>query len=118
MDLDKVDYIFNYFGGLMTSNESTAWRHYSSQYKIDKGNSRKESKIARLKIYYQKGWMTKDPEILKLLENGIKAFRLNTAQRILKENKKEVVFNTCPKCNKLARTPKAKQCRFCGHDWH
>lgn len=24
----------------------------------------------------------------------------------------------CPKCGKALRTPKAKQCRFCGADWH
>ncbi len=30
----------------------------------------------------------------------------------------KVFWNLCPECNKLARTPKAKQCRFCGHNWH
>ena len=26
--------------------------------------------------------------------------------------------NNCPKCGKLARTPKAKQCRYCFYNWH
>ena len=24
----------------------------------------------------------------------------------------------CPHCGKRLRTPRAKQCRFCGRDWH
>lgn len=27
-------------------------------------------------------------------------------------------INRCPKCSKIARTPKAKQCPWCFHDWH
>jgi hypothetical protein len=27
------------------------------------------------------------------------------------------IINTCPQCGQLARTPLAKQCRHCGHDW-
>lgn len=30
----------------------------------------------------------------------------------------KILWNNCPNCNKLARTPKAKQCRFCEYDWH
>jgi GNAT superfamily N-acetyltransferase len=26
--------------------------------------------------------------------------------------------SSCPKCGKALRTPRAKQCRFCGADWH
>lgn len=39
------------------------------------------------------------------------------ANRILAQHEKEVI-NNCPKCGKLARTPKAKQCRYCQFDWH
>jgi hypothetical protein len=24
----------------------------------------------------------------------------------------------CPKCDRIARTPEAKQCLWCGHNWH
>lgn len=40
------------------------------------------------------------------------------AELILKDYSNEVFLNNCRKCGKLARTPFAKQCRYCGHDWH
>jgi hypothetical protein len=60
--------------------------------------------------------MTEDPDILKLLDDGIDEFRRKVAKRIINSN--IIEFNNCPKCKKLTRTPKAKQCRFCQFDWH
>jgi len=37
---------------------------------------------------------------------------------LITDYKDQLFFNNCPKCEKLARTPYAKQCRHCGHDWH
>lgn len=31
---------------------------------------------------------------------------------------KDQILNPCPRCEKQARTPLAKQCRHCGFDWH
>ena len=30
----------------------------------------------------------------------------------------ELLPNRCPDCNRIAETPKAKQCLWCGSDWH
>ncbi len=35
-----------------------------------------------------------------------------------KELHPELQLNFSPKYNKIDRTPSAKQCRFCHHDWH
>ena len=112
-----VDYMLRYFGGLMNKQEELAWRHYSSEYKLTHRENQDSIEKIR-KIYLSKGWLTEDEQIIKLLENGIDHFRLKTAERILNENLDKINFNNCPKCGKLARTPKAKQCRFCGYDWH
>ena len=37
---------------------------------------------------------------------------------LIKKYGDKIFWNLCPKCEKLARTPKAKQCRFCKYDWH
>jgi Fe-S-cluster-containing dehydrogenase component len=31
---------------------------------------------------------------------------------------REACTTPCPYCGKFLRTPRAKQCRFCGADWH
>ena len=117
MKPEVVNYILNYFSGLMNEQEALAWRHYSSEYKLM--HSENEDSIEkRRKVYLNKGWLTEDKETLSLLKNGIDDFRLRTAERILNENIDKIEFNNCPKCGELARTPKAKQCRHCGHDWH
>jgi len=38
------------------------------------------------------------------------------AIKILENYSEQVFFNHCPKCEKLARTPFAKQCK-CGFNW-
>ena len=104
----------NYHSSLMTKEEKIAWRHWSSVYKME--NSTPKQKASRTKLSLIRGWMTEDENILKLLKNGIDEFEKKVAIRIDKEN--DIKYNNCPNCNKLTRTPKAKQCRFCGNDWH
>jgi len=43
--------------------------------------------------------------------------RIKLSKLILEKHKEKIFWNLCPKCRELARTPKAKQCRFCNHDW-
>jgi hypothetical protein len=62
--------------------------------------------------------LSDDPEVLNLAASGYDAFQKRTAARILGEHSDIVFLNRCPKSGGLTRTPKAKQCRFCDHDWH
>ncbi len=98
----------------MTKEEKIAWKHWSIVYKME--DCTQKQKASRTKLSLKNGWMTKDEEILKLLENGIDEFRKNVALRVDLSN--TIDYNNCPNCNKLTRTPKAKQCRYCKHDWH
>lgn len=114
MDKEKIRYILDYHASLMTKEEASAWRHWHTSCKLGDGESKTRQYAKRKEIYLQKGWMTNDENVLKLLENGIEEFERKVAERI----DALVVYNNCPKCGKLTRTPKAKQCRFCGYDWH
>nr|WP_319570184.1 hypothetical protein [uncultured Draconibacterium sp.] len=113
MNQETAKYIINHFGQYMTTIESQAWRHYSSTLKLADNENH-----ALRKMYFKKGWLSNDSEVLNLLKDGYDKFEKNTADRILTENKNEIFLNTCPECGQLARTPKAKQCRHCGYDWH
>ena len=59
-----------------------------------------------------------DPEVLRLADGGLEVFYERTAKRILNEDREKIFINNCPTCGALAHTPKALQCRFCGHSWH
>lgn len=65
----------------------------------------------------EKKHRTPDEKADALVALGEDALKLKIAERLFK-NYKDQILNTCPRCEKLARTPLAKQCRHCGFDWH
>jgi hypothetical protein len=115
VDSETAKYIINYFSNLLTSAERMAIKHTTSTYKLEHSTS-DNTKVTR--IYREKGWLTADQNAIDLLKDGYDNFELNVANRIINQNPDKVFFNNCPKCNKLARTPYARQCRHCGHNWH
>lgn len=114
MDIEKAEYIINHFSKLLSSEEQMAIKHTHSVIKL--GGEFDNPTIKN--IYHKNGWITKDKSVLQLLMNGFDNFQIQTAKRILEQNPDKVFLNNCPQCGKLARTPRAKQCRFCGHNWH
>ena len=114
MDIEKAEYIITHFSKLLKPEENIALKHTHSVISFG-GNI---DNPAIKDIYYKNGWLTKDKSVFQLLINGFDSFQIQTAKRILEQNPDKVFFNECPKCGKLARTPFAKQCRFCSFDWH
>ncbi|MBI3233097.1 MAG: hypothetical protein HYZ42_03500 [Bacteroidetes bacterium] len=115
MNLETARYIIRHFPNLLTGAEKMAIKHTTSLHKIENSQYNNPNKI---KIYLDQGWLTTDQNILDLLKDGYDSFELNVAYRIISQNPEKIFFNNCPKCDKLARTPYARQCRFCGHSWH
>lgn len=115
VDRETAEYIINYFSNLLTSEERMAIKHTNSTYKLEHSTA-DNTNLTR--IYREKGWLTSDQSVLDLLKYGYDNFKLNAANRIIRQSLDKVFFNNCPKCNKLARTPYARQCRHCGHSWH
>lgn len=114
MERETQDYIIQHYLHLMSSKEKLAYKHAHSLLKIDQNED--IDKIKR--VYFKVGWLTKDENALSLLNNGLEKFNEDTATRIMRNHASEIFFNYCPNCGKLARTPTAKQCRFCYCDWH
>jgi hypothetical protein len=110
--LELIDYIFEYCREHWTEAETKANRHHFGSFKV--GDNPSE---ARAKIFKDK-FLTDDADALALLKNGFQQFAINTATRVYGQHADELNLNLCPECGKVARTPKAKQCRFCKHDWH
>lgn len=58
------------------------------------------------------------PDVAELLANGDKEFQRKAAARVLRDNVTDITINRCSECKRIVRTPLAKQCLWCGHDWH
>jgi len=107
---ELVDYIYNYQSKFMTADEGVAARTA-----IYIGKNASDGLVAMMK---HRGWISEDETTKGLLADGFDAFKNRVVNRIYLQYKQELELNICPKCNKIARTPQAKQCRFCFHDWH
>lgn len=113
-----IDYVFNNYRQFWTEEETTAYSHFCTLAGME--NQSREAKAEKAKYYLTKAWMTikTDRATLNLLKDGFEAFKLNLTNRIYKEHQNDIQLNLCPQCGEIARTPQAKQCRWCGHDWH
>ena len=55
----------------------------------------------------------------RALTNGVWDYQMQIRERLQREAKEgTLLVNRCPRCHGVARAPLAKQCRWCGHDWH
>jgi len=102
----------------MTAHERLAHRHLTGAIKATHGRSDTAAQAEAKANKALSKLLSDDPVVLQLAGGGWGLFVERTAQRILTENGERVFLNFCPRCAALARTPTARQCRFCGHDWH
>ncbi|MCF6401456.1 hypothetical protein L3C95_01140 [Chitinophaga filiformis] len=73
---------------------------------------------AMLSSMRRNGWISDEPVILDMIADGPHELKRRVVERIWREHKDVLPLNLCPKCNLIARTPLARQCRFCKHSWH
>lgn len=119
MKTDEINYVFRYFSHLMTEHERLAYRHLAGTTKATLGRSDVEAQEqAKGSVFYLRELLSDDPSVLALASDGFETFVLRTGQRILNDHRYQIAFNWCPQCGALARTPTARQCRACRHDWH
>jgi hypothetical protein len=58
-------------------------------------------------------------EVRQALAQGLRAFEQAILDRLLRQYREgTLALNRCPKCRRIVRTPVAKQCLWCGNDWH
>ncbi len=109
---DLVDYIYRYQGTFMTADEKVAAGRI-----IPTAEDPRERlyEVRKLKLEM----LVNDNETAKqMLADGFDVFKNRVVNRIYNEHKNELSLNLCPRCSKIARTPWAKQCRFCFYSWH
>jgi len=107
---ELTDYIYQYCDNFKTPDERLAGK--TILYKTEITN-------ARMKAFLiGKGWYSDAENIKEMMAEGYGHFKKKVAERIFFTHQKELNLNLCPKCSKITRTPWAKQCRFCFHNWH
>lgn len=107
---ELIDYIYQFCEEFKTADEKLAGKTmlYNPEAITDK----------ILPLIKSKGWYSDEQHIHDMFKDGKQEFIVKVATRIFNEHKDKLNLNLCPKCFKIARTPGAKQCRFCFHDWH
>lgn len=109
---ELLDYVFDYCGKYFWQKEILAHKHLHALAKSNNGVN------VMMYKFFMKEAVNNDREIQNLIQGGFESFKTKVATRIFNEHKHQLELNLCPNCNKIARTPKAKQCRFCSYDWH
>ena len=117
MNLELAYYVVKYYSNFMTDAERRDNSHLTAVLKATMGreDSAAQAKAKKNKVFSR--MLSNDPDVLALTWDGLQAFRERTAARILQVHSEDVLLNRCPRCDGLARTPTAKQCRFCGNNW-
>ena len=118
MEPDLAHYVIRYYGHFMTETESLAHRHLIATLKSTLGRSDLDAQEDARKARQFHTLLSDDPEVLRLASEGFQRFVDRTASRILAEHKDDIFLNLCQICGALAKTPRARQCRVCRHDWH
>jgi hypothetical protein len=119
MDRHLASYVLRYYARFMTEKEMLANRHLMGTAKFTHGRSdlvaQQEAKNSHPQL---RDLFSDDPDVLELARDGAESFVQRTAERILAVHADEIQINRCPRCGEVAKTPKARQCRFCFFDWH
>lgn len=119
MDRHLAGYVLTYYSRFMTEKEKLANRHLMGTAKATHCRpdlaAQQEARNSRSHL---RKLLSDDPEVLELTRDGAERFLQRTAKRIMAAHSAEIQANRCPRCGQIARTPKARQCRFCFFDWH
>jgi len=106
-------YLVQHYSGLLTDQERTALQVARVRAKA----ARASPKMARL-LMDKLGAPTDPAAVGTLPDEGCEAFQHRAAGRLLREHYYEILVNRCGRCGEVTATPRARQCRTCGHQWH
>ena len=104
-------YVLSHYERFFTRLELLAWRNVFHEAKATAYGSPSAEHI-------RERYVSKDPEVERLLADGVAAFRIRVRDRLLAEHGHEIHLNRCPKCGALTRTPTACLCPVCNQTWY
>jgi hypothetical protein len=90
-----------------------------TEYSVPIVSDAEHARIRRLYVFLEnRGGHVDDDAVHRAFQTPYDERVANAVDQILDVRRDEIRENRCDKCHRLARTPVAKQCLWCGHDWH
>jgi hypothetical protein len=111
-DREVTRFVWDFYSRFLTNFEGRVGNEAFAQAKAAVGSQGIAEVIRR------RHGLKGDPTVDAALANGVEAFRRRVCRRILEEHGADIAINRCPKCDCVVRTPKSRQCFWCGFDWH
>ncbi len=108
-----VEYLWRNYLALFSDHERLAAQRLLAEAKAASTDSERIRTLLRAKWSQQGGH-----HVDKLLSKGPEEFRVKAAQRVLASHNELIFINRCPECKRIVKTLRAKQCLWCGFDWH
>jgi hypothetical protein len=118
-DQELTRYIWKHYQHLMTELERRAGRAILGRAKVEAARARDTAASREMAKLLSERWAEVGvPEVDAALADGPAVFRRKVRDRLLSECGSEVFVNRCGRCKRVVRTPQARQCLWCGFDWH
>jgi len=113
-------------GGSLTELERTAVREFLIREKLERFDNAEMKyeqvegmTYSEMRSMLERQKAVRSSELDSLMEGGNENFRMRVCERLRQaEQTGEFAINHCPLCRKIVRTALAKQCLWCGADWH
>jgi hypothetical protein len=109
-------YVLRRYGHLMTEREPEGMKALRIE---EKAESLYPGDDPPASAYRARWWRVLDPQAAReACGLGAEAFRRRICARLLADHGDAVAIRRCPVCGRVVRSPRARQCFWCGHDWH
>lgn len=112
-DETLTNYIWRHYQVFLTQSEGLTSIAFGNN-----GTAAGQLKPSIADLIRQRWYQENVPQIIEEIKDGNAAFRKRVRDRILQEHGHVVFINRCPDCSKIVKTPRARQCLWCNHDWH
>jgi hypothetical protein len=112
-----TEYVWRNYRELMSEGEIAAYKALIGSAKID-AYTEDGVPPGNAEWFRRHFGRLDDPVVARQLTDGRETFYRRVRDRLLQERTDDVFVNRCGRCNRIVVTPLAKQCLWCGYDWH
>lgn len=112
-DSELTKYVWNNYQHLFSELEQRGVKAVIANEKAGRSAS-----VAMATVLRERWGSANDPEVAAALGEGTEVFQRRVRERVVRECEGNLFINRCPACNRIVRTPRARQCLWCNHAWH